>query len=152
MATYTDIGKLRTDVFKVGDDNMDERVLNRASVMAYNIINARLDGIYAVPFTTTPALITDISDLLTKALSLTLALRRGGTLFAPDEKGSEADIAMKMLDDIASGKLSLVGVTRLATRDGEHTLDGYIRLFDLDDIYDQLPDQNYIDDVEAERT
>lgn len=153
MATYTDTDKLRTDTFIVSDDEITERVLTRAGVMSYNVVNAKLDGIYAVPFAATfPPIIVDISDMLTRAFArMFQAVHTGGKLKKGDKQSNEGQLALSMLDDIASGAMSIPGLSRASARKAAHNLDGYTRIFDIDNPLNHMPDSDLLDAIADER-
>jgi len=149
MATYTDIDDLRARFYLVQDDEVAERILNRAAVMAYNLINSYLDGIYGVPFSTTPVEIKDISDLITRVFAQSLTLKQ--QIVINSGENSELKDAISWLMDVRSGKASLVGYSRLTTRGPRHSRDGYTRIFDLDPTECHEVDPDYLESVLTER-
>jgi len=117
MATYTNTALYERDFAPSGAGPNFPRLVERAAVIAYNTINARLAGVYTTPFATTPPLIADISDLLTRSFIRQL---QGGNAPAMPKKGrKEAPIneimqAAAMLDDIVAGRMDIIGETRTA--------------------------------------
>ena len=98
-----------TDRGIVAADRIDSEVIARALADTDEMINGYVAGQYALPFATTPGLITD--------LALTIAVYKLHTS-SPDPK-IEADYqdALRMLRDVASGtlKLSAAGVVTADT-------------------------------------
>ena len=98
-----------TDRGIVAADRIDSEVIARALADTDEMINGYVAGQYALPFATTPGLITD--------LALTIAVYKLHTS-SPDPK-IEADYkdALRMLRDVAGGtlKLSAAGVVTADT-------------------------------------
>jgi hypothetical protein len=155
MSTYTDVSTFERDVAPAGAGDQYARLLARGARMAYNYINARLNGIYTVPFSTTyPPLIVDISDLLTRCIAR--KLQAGNAPIIPkkvkrDGAQDECSTAVLMLDDLVSMAATLPGVPVLSGAAGYHTRAGFNPVFDMDDSINQQPDPDLIDQVEGER-
>lgn len=154
MATYSDTGKLRTDTYMVIDDEVFERALTRASVMAKNFIDSYLDGIYAVPFATgasTPAQVREISDLITRHVAQAIQLKQPIILGKHKEKQDGMGMALQWLTDIMKGKASIIGESRLTTRGPDDNLSGFNQIFDLDGPFDQVVDEDLLDEIRNDR-
>lgn len=152
MAVYSDINKIRVDFFKVTDDEVFQRILTRASVMAYNFINSYLDGIYTVPITsaTTPGAVREISDMLTRHVAQSLQLKQTIVLDKKLAKGDMATILM-WLDDIVRGKASIIELTRLSSRGPSHNMADYEPIFHVDPSEYHTPDTDLIESIDDDR-
>lgn len=154
MAIYTDPETLIRDFWQIPATQMPQEIIERAAIMAYNKINSCLAGIYTVPFSTTPPEIKDISDLLTKSLAMMFHLKRGGPKIDPSKKTSqkfgEAELALEWLKNIVAGQCGITGETRLTTR-GPSFRPDYVRIFDVDSVFNHLPDENLLDAIDNER-
>lgn len=132
---------------------MDDTRVGTFISRADNLINAKVGGIYAVPFTTTPPLIQTLSD----EISAFLIMR---TLFTEDSVNKNDWILMfreslKMLDEIAAGKVTLVDSTGVAISVQTHAISSnngdYTPTFDMDDSEDQAVDADLLQAIEDAR-
>ena len=154
MATYTDTAAFARDFAPVGAGENFPQLVERAAVIAYNYINARLAAVYAVPFVSVPGHITDISDLLTRCLSMKLQAGRVPMLpKAPKRDAAQDDcsLAVMMLDDLVVGRSTLPGVTPISASMGVHTRDGFPPIFDVDSSLNHQPDRRLLETIESER-
>jgi hypothetical protein len=154
MAVYTSTGTFNELFFPTVTPKPSPEQLQRAAVIAYNYINARLDGIYPVPFASAPGLIVDISDLLTKCYARAISL--GNTPTTPkkvprDKPGADGcGIAVVMLDDLVANRAQLPGISRLNGADGATERTGGTT-FDIDDPIDHVPPRSVLDEIASER-
>jgi hypothetical protein len=146
MATYSDPKTFRKTFLQVKDDEIYWRVMDRAAEMAYNMINSVLNSVYSVPFSPTPDLILDISDMLTKhfAAMMTAGMTRMDT-------AKEWETAVDWLNQLRAQKMDLPGVARLSTTSAEFFPGDYVQIFDVDSEYYQMPDDDLIDSILTDR-
>lgn len=90
------------------DDTADASVITAAILEADTIINSRLEGIYSVPFSSTPDIIKFISVHLS---GYTLYMRLGR---AEETYLQGANDAVSMLNDLRAGRMSIPDVSRIA--------------------------------------
>jgi len=150
---YTDHDTIRAEKFgKASVDDLLEVALTAGEKQAYGYINAALSCVYSTPFAifstgNTPTLVTDISDILTMWLAKRFTSGHGARTVGPLKE--LYDQAMKWLDEIRSGKLSLAGATRTNTvssnTSGEH------RVFASLDELDLVQDADQVTRLENER-
>ena len=148
MATYyTDEDEILTlDLadLSVGDaatDDVTSAQVLSACLDAYNLINAKVGLRYSVPFSTAspPAIIEQISDRLVRYIVWSYGA--GRSVSAKGAVKNDYDEALKMLDDIAAGKLKVIGASRKvalesSTRD-EHPVFASVDTLDLGQDADQ---------------
>jgi hypothetical protein len=154
MASYTNTSTFAGIFFaNIGQPPKPEQI-QEAAVMAYNEINARLNGIYDVPFTAVPGYVLDISNLFTKCLAMKIAA--GSTPAIPrnvknDQSGDSCTEAAKKLDALVNLTVTLPGVAILTGASGVHTRAGFPPVFDMDDSLNHQPSRRLIDKIETER-
>lgn len=154
MATYTNTETFERDFAIPSSGQLFNRLITRSAVIAYNYINARLAGVYAVPFVTSPPLIIDISDILTRCVVMKLQMGKAPVAPKPPKDRAPKDdceFAILMLDDLVKGTVTLPGVPMLSGALAVHTRDGYTPIFDVDSSLNHQPDFDLIDHIESER-
>lgn len=118
--------------------------------MADNIINAKIGSRYTIPFTTTPPIIETIAT----DLSAYYTMR---ALFTNDSQNKSEWVAsykeaMKMLDDIADGKIPVVDISgnELAykVQSLQSSNEDYHPIFDIDNIDNSVIDDNLITEIQ----
>lgn len=155
MALYTDPDTITRDILPVKDDEIDINVIIRAAVVAYNLVNSKLSGIYSVPFAATPPLIKDISDMLTRALAIIWSVDVNVKVNL-DEEGGDAGMAWQLLKEVVTGGLELLDssgdeIGRLAARGAWHSMEDVMHIFDLDDAMEQIPERSYMENLIDQR-
>lgn len=162
MATYTNVSQFRASFFPKNDDEAFESIVQRSAVVAHDIINVYLSGLYAVPFSTgtsTPPMIRNASDFLTKGVVLMLqAEPEVVELDVEKGEGMPVDVkfSMMMIEKIARGKWAILDtagdlIARLTARAAFHSMQGVQHIFDLDSSTRHLPDRDYLDDLATDR-
>lgn len=101
-----DSGTLINLTDDIGSGNVDDNVVNQAIANADALIDSYIGSIYAVPLSTVPTVIKNVS---VDIAIYNLYSRRTDTL--PDIRKDRFTNAMKFLQDIADNKVSLAGVT-----------------------------------------
>ena len=128
---------------------MDDTRMGTFITRAENIINAKIGGIYTVPFVVVPPIIKTLSE----EIAAFLVMR---TLFTDDSVNKNDWIllfkeSMKLLEEIASGKVTLVNAagTPIAEQTGALSSNnsGYAPVFDMDDILNSEVDADMIDAI-----
>ena len=151
MATYTDVTELRS-VWRVPEEQVKPDQMQRAAKMAYNEVNAKLSGVYPVPFSSPyPPKIVDISDMMTKTIALMLSVKRGGIkIDEMDFNAGEIHLAMKWLEELRKAESDLPGYSRTYD-EAYHTMEGYTPIFNVDGSLNHLPDTDLLEDIADER-
>jgi len=150
MATYTTVATFNRDVWSPKD--VDVRFIQTAATMATAYIDAALNASYTVPFSTTyPPIIVTISDLLTKLITENLVFK-GPSPKVRDIEEAGGDLnPIAMLRDIASGKISIPGLTRLTGTQSWVSTGDQMHIFDLDHPIAHEPDSDRLDDIDDDR-
>ena len=119
---------------------------------ADNIINSALVARYTLPFDTTPPVVKSISEMLT-IYYLKKALNPG-TAKLDDDSIETYKEALQELTEIAKGERYLIdsdGIL-IAVRDTmDSSTDGYIPIFNLDDVKNHKIDFDRLEAIEDER-
>ena len=146
---YTAAANVRELLQGVTVAAMDDTRMGTFITRAENIINAKIGGIYAVPFVVVPPLIKTLAEEITAFLVMR-------TLFTDDSVNKNEWIllfkeSMKLLEEIASGKVTLVDAagTPIAEQTGALSSNnsGYAPVFDMDDILNSEVDADLIDAI-----
>jgi len=146
VGTYTDT---TTFVQTLPENSIERSFVREAAEIAYEYINSALDGVYVVPLTPTPSVIEKVSNLLTRAIVLALVAK--GTVTIKDIKDRSAIDPVQWLQDIRARKLSIPGVTVLATSGSWCNTADQMHIFDLDnEVYHQA-DSDRLDELQDDR-
>lgn len=147
MATYTDT-KTFVDTYPEG--SADRMFIREAAEVAYEYINSALASCYSVPFSPTPSVIEKISNLLTRAIAISI-MTKGAAVTIKDVKDRSPVDPVQWLEDIRGGGRSIPGVARLTTTGAWLSTEDQMHIFDLDhEIYHEV-DQDRLDDLVDER-
>lgn len=151
---YTTATKTRELLTGVNTSIMSDVDVAKHIARADSVIDAKLAGIYSVPFETTPPVIETISTYLS-------AYYVGITLFTRD-RGNEnkwidklKEEAVELLKAVIEGSLIVVNssggeLTRTTSGVKSNTKD-YTPIFDVDDIENSAVDADRLSDIEDAR-
>lgn len=145
MANYTSAANVQSLLVGVVVGDIKTMYLT----MADNIINSKLGSRYAVPFTTTPPIIETIATDLAAYFTMR-------ALFTQDSQNKSEWVAsykeaIKMLDEIAQGKVPVISATGVELAHIAQSLKSSTQTFhptfDMDSIEDSVIDDNLITEI-----
>lgn len=150
MATYTDVATFEQELWPQGE-TVERRFVQFAADGAYAYINAALAGCYEVPFTTTPAIIKLISDMMTRTIAEWL-VNRGRLPEVGDIEGEAGILSpVKLLKMLCSGELEIPGTSRLTSTGAWVSTADEMHIFDYDSPIFHQPDRDYLDTLLDQR-
>lgn len=150
---YTAAANVRELLNGVTSTAMDDTRVGTFITRAENLINAKIGGIYAVPFTTVPPIIKTLAE----EISAFFIMR---TLFTEDSVNKSDwtllfKESMKLLDDIAAGKITIVDAAGAAIGQQADALSsnnsGYPSVFDMDEIENSVVNADMVDEISGSK-
>ena len=149
---YTIVETFKKRIWPGTHDDVEQRFIAVAADMAKTVIDAALCNVFSnCPWSSTPAFIVTISDMMTKDIAIALKSKGGiASVFAKD-KPDGMQMAETWLNDLRAGRKDLVGEPRSTTMSASFELESYHPIFDIDDPLKHFPDSDRLDAIDETR-
>lgn len=147
---YSTATQVKEILLKVNTNVISDAAIDGQIARADSIIDSKLGGVYAVPFSPTPPIINTISTLLGSYFVMLTFFMRDSQNKSEWVEGLN-DKAMGYLDDILKDKMLVLGadgsqVSQRGSSLKSNTQD-YQPVFDMDAIEDSKVDPDLLDEI-----
>jgi len=147
--SYTTISAVTGSAWQVSGENVDAAIVQQGINTADSIIDAYLGNRYTVPFSSTPALVRDMSIIIARYWCQLFASPHLQMQGEADKDAWEA--AKEILKMVAKGEMALPGESITANDFVYSNTIGYTPVFDVDGELWWTADSDRLDDIDDAR-
>lgn len=149
---YTTVETFKKRIWPGTHDDVERRFIEVAADMSKTVIDAALTNVYPnCPWSTAPAFIVTISDMMTKDIAIALKSKGGIASIFGEKKPDGIEMAEKWLTDLRAGRKDLAGESRGTTLSASFEFENFVPIHDIDDPLHHTPDRDRLDEIDNRR-